>query len=79
MASLYFLGKYDVMLAIVIVLSNSICYQFRCCVLIVLVTCFNLTSRWFFYPLTILPVSPMYTCLQKQSILYTPAELSRGL
>jgi len=45
------------------------------------VTCFNLTSHWcsFIRRLTILSISPMYTCLQKQGILYIPAELSGGL
>jgi len=45
------------------------------------VTCFNLTSRWcsFIRRLTILSISPMYTCPQKQGILYIPAELSGGL
>ena len=45
------------------------------------VTCFSLTSRWcsFIRRLTILPVSPMYTCPQEQDILYTLAEQSGGL
>jgi len=45
------------------------------------VACFSLTSRWctFFHKLTILPISPMYTCPQEQGIFYTPSELNRGL
>ena len=83
MASLYFLGKYDVMLAIVVVLSNTIwgtvsmlCSDNADCV-----ACFSLTSRWYSFirRLTILPVSPMYTCPQEQGILYILAELSRDL
>ena len=44
-------------------------------------TYFSLTSRWcsFIRRLTILLVSPMYIYPQEQSILYTPAELSRDL
>ena len=83
MTFLYFLGKYDVMLAIVVASSNSIwcpismsCSDNADCV-----TCFSLTSRWcsFIRRLTILPVSPMYTYPQEQDILYAPAELSEGL
>jgi len=45
------------------------------------VTCFNLTSRWYSFirRLTILPLSPMYTCPQEQDIFYIPAELTGGL
>jgi len=58
MTSLYFLGKYDIMLAIVLLFFYSI---------------------GLFHRLTILPVSPIYTCPQEQSILYTLVELSGGL
>jgi len=71
------------MLAIVVVLSNSIWWPvlMLCSDSADCVTCFNLTSRWcsFIRRLTILPVSSMYTYPQEQGILYTPAELSGGL
>jgi len=79
MASLYFLGKYDVMLAIVVCQTFDVLFQ--CSDNADCVICFNLISHWcsFIRRLTILPVSPMYTCPQKQDILYIPAELSGGL
>jgi len=58
MTSLYFLGKYDIMLDIVLLFFYSI---------------------GLFHRLTILPVSPIYTCPQEQNILYTLVELSGGL
>ena len=69
MASLYFLGKYEVMLAIVVVLSNNIwCSVSILCSDNDCVACFSLTSRWcsFIRRLTILSVAPMYTYLQEQ-------------
>jgi len=81
MASLYFLEKYDVMLAIMVVLSNSIWYSVSllCSDNADCETCFRHHIGSFIRRLTILPVSPMYTCPQEQDILYTPAELNGGL
>jgi len=62
------------MLAIMVVLSNSICsVSMLCSDNADCVTCFSLTSYWcsFIRRLIILPVSPMYICPQEQGILYT--------
>ena len=57
--------------------------QFRRCVLIILIASYVLTRHHvccsFIRRLINLSVSPMYTCPQKQGILYTPAELSGSL
>ena len=81
MASLYFLEKYDVMLAIMVVLSNSIWYSVSllCSDNADCETCFRHHIGSFIRRLTILPVSSMYTCPQEQDILYTLAELNGGL
>jgi len=89
MASLYFFEKYDVILVIMIVLSNSIwcpvsmlCSDNADCV-----TCFSLTSCQCssIHRFTIFPVSSMYTCPQEQDILnisfgpVSPTSIGRGI
>jgi len=88
MASLYFFGKY-VMLAIVVVLSNSIWCPVSCCVLIMLIAWCVLA--WCHVDVLLFLSWPFFqflqcTCPEEQSILYlyscvgiyTPAELSGG-
>jgi len=79
--SLYFLGKYDVMLAIVIVLSNNIwCpISILCSDNVNCVTCFNLTSHWCSFIQVDHSPSFSNVYLQEQGILYIPAELSGDL
>ena len=83
MASLFFLGKYDECWLLWSFCQTVFDILFRCCVLTMLIAWSVLTWHHvgcsFIRRLTILPVSPMYTCPQEQNILYTPAELSGGL
>jgi len=72
---LVFLGKYDVMLAIAVVLSNNIwclismlCSNNADCV-----KCFSLISYWYSFirKLTILPISPMYLPAGTKYFIYS--------